>query len=139
MLRFTRQADYGVVLLTFVALDREGLVHNARDLAALAQLPLPTVTKVLKALARAGILSSQRGVKGGYRLVRRAEEISLAEIIAAFEGPLALTQCADHGPGCEIRAACPARSGLHAVGRSIHESLEAVSLRDVAQASAAAR
>lgn len=139
MLRITRQADHAIVLMTFVALDRERPVHNARDLAELAQLPQPTVTKVLKALARAGILASQRGVKGGYRLARRAEEISLAEIIAALEGPPALIACADRGPEgaaarCARQATCPARRGLQAVGHELRASLEAVSLRDLAQA-----
>jgi FeS assembly SUF system regulator len=128
----TRQADYGIVLMTLIAADREQ-VHNARDLSDKAQLPQPTVTKVLKALARAGVLVSHRGVKGGYRLARRADEISLADIIAALEGPIAITQCSDHGVGCEREGFCPLRSNWQVIDKTVRRSLEGISLKEISQ------
>jgi DNA-binding IscR family transcriptional regulator len=96
MIRMTKQADYGIVLMTYFALDGEQLVHNARDLAEKARLPQPTVTKILKVLAREGLLISQRGVKGngcqrgGYcpvrsnwRMIDRAVRSALAGITLA--------------------------------------------------------
>jgi FeS assembly SUF system regulator len=130
MLRITRQADYAIVLATSMALDRDRAVHNARDLAEATHLPQPTVTKVLKTLARAGLLVSQRGVKGGYRLARRPEEISLAEVVAALDGPLSLTHCAEHGGRCALETHCPSRRTMLLVDRAVRESLAAVTLWD---------
>ena len=79
MLRITKQTDYAIVLMTNFAVTRQGSVHNARDLARLVNLPLPTVSKILKALARADLLASHRGVKGGYSLARNPDEISVAK------------------------------------------------------------
>ena len=90
MIRITKQTDYGIVLLTHMAAhaDRQ---YNAPDLAAEAHLPLPMASKILKLLAREGVLVSHRGVKGGYSLGRHPQAISMAEIIAALEGPIAIT------------------------------------------------
>ena len=82
MLRMTRQADYAIVLLTYFAHHPTVAVYNARDLAGHVHLPEPMVGKILKLLAKSGLLSSLRGVKGGYRLTRAPEGISVAEIVA---------------------------------------------------------
>ena len=98
MIRMTKQTDYGFVLLTRLAAEPERVV-NAPDLAAETRLPLPMVSKILKLLARRGLLRSHRGVKGGYALARRPAEIHAAEILRALEGPVALTVCIDGTPG----------------------------------------
>src|SRR5207244_2302662 len=91
-------------------------------LASEARLPVPTVSKILKTLARAGLLVAHRGVKGGFSLARRPEEISMAQIISAMEGPIAITECSDNVPGiCELEPWCPVganwqRSGHGAPG-----------------------
>ena len=77
MLRITKQTDYGIVLMTCFAIDEAGRVQNARDVARDTNLPLPTVSKILKALARGGVLISHRGVKGGYSLARSPEAITI--------------------------------------------------------------
>src|SRR5687768_7148720 len=111
MLRITKQADYALVLLTQFASGGDGQVHTARELAGVAALPLPTVSKILKSLARGGLLSSLRGVNGGYRLARSAQAISVADVIGAIDGPIAFTECLseDGGPvdTCAIRTSCP--------------------------------
>ena len=84
MLRMTKQADYGIVLLTQMSINRDRL-HNAPELAQEAHLPQPTVSKILKQLARHGLLESHRGVKGGYSLARRPAEISAAKPFISSE------------------------------------------------------
>ena len=107
MIRMTKQADYGTMLLTYFARGGGRRMLSARDLAERARLPLPTVTKILKLLARGGVLMSHRGVKGGYSLARQPEQITIAEVITAIEGPIAITQCSENADGCESRSMCP--------------------------------
>ena len=84
-------------------------------------------SKILKGLARAGLLVSHRGAKGGYGLARPAHAISVADIIVALEGPIALTACIEHGPGeCEIEALCPARANWQRINDAIREALEGI-------------
>ena len=98
MIRLSRLTDYGIVLMAHLASREAGTTHNAREVAAEAGLPLPVVSKILKALARDGLLESQRGSKGGYSLSRAPEEITVPEMISALEGPIGLTECTQH-PG----------------------------------------
>src|SRR3569623_983204 len=94
MLRVGKLTDYGTVVMTYLARDARGL-HSANEIAAELGLALPTVSKLLKALVQNGLLASHRGVKGGYSLAMAPEDISVARIIAAIEGPIALTECSD--------------------------------------------
>jgi FeS assembly SUF system regulator len=133
MIRMTKLTDYGLVLLTFVARHEDDL-HSAVGLAAAATLPLPTVGKVLKILAREGILNSNRGAKGGYKLARKASAISVAEILQALEGPMAITECLDPThTQCEYQGGCPTRANWQVVNRAIGEALERISLAEMAQ------
>lgn len=100
MLRITKIADYGFLLLVHMANQEQDKLHNAKDLSSAIGLPLPTVSKVLKILTQGGILSSQQGSKGGYFLARPASEISASEIIEVIEGPVAITDCSSVD-GCE--------------------------------------
>src|SRR5437660_12711171 len=95
MIRLGKLTDYGLVLRTCIARSdtHDSGLHTALDLAKMSRLPLPTVSKVLKELLQSGLLVSHRGIKGGYSLARDAHEISLAEIVTALEGPIALTEC----------------------------------------------
>ena len=130
----TRLTDYGIVLLTYFARDPDSSFHNARDVAASARLPLPTVNKILKALTRKGLLVSHRGVKGGYSLARPAEEISMADIISATEGPLALTQCTLSLPGqCVQESCCPVHGNWQKINDVIRQALESVKLSEMAR------
>lgn len=132
MIRASRLADYGVVLTGHMA-ARPDAFYNAIDLAATTQLPAPTVSKVLVALTRAGVLVSHRGARGGYRLARPPEKISAAEIVSALDGPIAMTLCIEHGAGaCEVETACPSRRGWMRINAAIRQALEEVSLADLA-------
>jgi len=126
--------DYGIVLLTHFARHPEEQTHNVRDLAAETHLPLPTVSKILKTLTRSGIVVSHRGVRGGYSLARQPEKISVAEIIAALDGPIAITDCTNGSAGlCDLERLCPVSSNWQRINRAVREALEKISLADMAQ------
>lgn len=132
MLRVTKLADYGIVMLAFFAAHQES-TYTARDIAAAANLPLPIASKVLKLLSKAGLLTSQRGTKGGYALARRPEDISIADIIQALEGPIALTQCSVANRNCGLSGGCPIRTNWNLIGQAIHSALERITLSQMTQ------
>lgn len=132
MLRMTKQADYAIVLLTYMARRRPGACFNARDLAAVSHLGLPIVSKILKLLTRGEVLDSQRGVKGGYRLARSPELIQVGEIIEAVEGPIAITECTDiDGSDCATESLCPVRGHWQRINQAIVEALEGITLAEM--------
>ncbi len=133
MIKIGRLTDYGIVLMTHMA-SHPGAAHNAAEVAAETHLPVPTVSKLLQELARGGLLASQRGVKGGYELARDAHSISVAEIITALEGPIALTACsaADDSADCEHESLCPVRGHWARINRAIRGALEGISLAEMA-------
>lgn len=132
MIRIGRLTDYGIVLMTHVAANPE-VDHSATEIAADAGLPLPTVSKLLRLLARDGLLVSHRGAKGGYSLARPAHEISVARIITAIEGPVALTLCTttDHTGDCGLESRCPVRGHWQKINRAVLDALEDVTLSDI--------
>jgi FeS assembly SUF system regulator len=131
MLRITKLTDYGIVLLAQLANAQEGESQNARAMAEATSLPLPAVSKILKSLAQGGLLISQRGAKGGYTLSRRPEEINVAEIIDALEGPIALMECSA-GPGhCDQETSCQVRDPWQRINEAILETLRHVTLREL--------
>ena len=139
MVRMSKLTDYAIVLLALLATEDGGTPHNARAVAARAHLPFPVVSKILKALARAGLLVSHRGAKGGYVLARPAREISVAEAIRAMEGPIALTECAA-GPGhCQQESTCTIRTPWQRVNELIRDHLEQVPLTQLIGAPPAPR
>src|SRR5262245_20649659 len=121
MIRLSRLSDYGIVLMALLAgrAGANGAPHNAREVAAEAHLPLPVVSKILKALARRGLLVSHRGAKGGYTLARPPEAISAAEMIAALEGPIGLTECAAHPGLCVQEASCHVREPWQRINAAV--------------------
>lgn len=133
MFRISRLTDYGIVLLALLARDRHGAAHNARELAAASNLPLPVVSKILKQLTHQGLLVSQRGAKGGYGLAREPRHISVSEIIAALEGPIALTECT-LGPGhCDQESVCGMRSPWQRINQAIGDALGRLTLAELAR------
>jgi len=132
VIRIARLTDYAVVLLTYIARNRKLAVHTARDLATQSHLPLPTVSKVLRTLARGGLLASHRGVAGGYSLAKSAEAIRVAEIVAIMEGPVALTECNTSCPGmCQIESVCPVRESWRKINAVVLRSLQSLTLADM--------
>lgn len=134
MLRITKQTDYGIVLLSRMAAEPQRL-FNAPELAGEAQLPLPTVSKILKLLARDQVLASHRGVKGGYSLSRPPEAITISEVITCLDGPIAMTECVDdEAPGvCQQEGHCPTQANWQVINRAVRRALEGITLRDMAE------
>ncbi|MEW6296604.1 MAG: SUF system Fe-S cluster assembly regulator [Thermodesulfobacteriota bacterium] len=128
MIRISKLTDYGIMLLTYIARDPLH-ARTARDLAVAAHLPLPTVSKVLKTLAREGLLVAHRGVKGGFSLARPPEQISVADIISALEGPIALTECSMHAPRlCQLEQQCPVGSNWQRINQAVLGALANLTL-----------
>ncbi len=131
MIKLSRMADYGVILMTQLA-HENGAVTTAADLSASCALPPPTVSKLWKQLAQEGLLESHGGTKGGYALARAATDISMADIIGAVEGPIALTDCIEaDGTMCEIEALCPTRTNWRRINDVLTQALDGVSLAEM--------
>lgn len=130
MIKLSRLADYAVVLLTQMGGGVKS-VHNAIDLAERTGLPVPTVSKILATLARHDVLKSVRGARGGYRLAQAPERVTVADIIAAIDGPIALTQCVDTAGSCNVETLCPTRAGWHKINDAIQGALAGVTLADL--------
>jgi FeS assembly SUF system regulator len=130
MFSVSRMSDYAVVVLAELARAR-GHARSATQAALDAGLPQPTVRKVLKGLARAGLVSSERGALGGYRLGRDPRAIRLEEIIEAFEGPVAVTACNGSPPECDRSDSCGARRCWAPVNAALRHSLARYTLADM--------
>ena len=128
MIRLSRLADYGIVLTIQVARHPER--HwSAPDLAQATGVPLPTTSKLLKTLVKAGILVSLRGARGGYGLAGTGANVTVARVIEAVDGPIAITSCLDpNGSECGIDALCPARTNWSTINHAIRVALQAVSI-----------
>ena len=127
MIILSKLADYGVIVATHLAAYPDRQV-TAATVAAETRLPQATVAKVLKAMAHAGVVTAARGAGGGYRLARIATAISVAEVVAAIDGDIGLTQCSVHVDECTRTTYCPTRPHWAAINRAVGEALAAVTL-----------
>ncbi len=133
MIRITRETDYGIVLMTSMVRD-DNPPYSAAALAKQHQLPLPMVSKILKALAKAGLLTSQRGAQGGYNLARSSKAISAADIIDALEGPIAITECsAETLHACMHESHCTVSGHWHRINSAIRQALNNISLWEMSR------
>ena len=131
MIRLSKLADYGVVLMTHIA-QSDARLHTAHAVAQATRIPEPTVGKILKAMSRQGLLDSQRGAGGGYSLAREPDAIRVTEIISAVDGPIALTSCLDSaGAVCTLETFCPTRTNWHKINDAIRRALDEISLADM--------
>jgi FeS assembly SUF system regulator len=134
VLKISRLTDYGVVL-TGVMAKSEALgnsTHSARDLAMRSGLPEPTVAKILKIMTKSRLISATRGAGGGYRLAENWGQITLLEVIEAFEGRQSLTSCIEsRGLACQIEARCRQKSAWHDVNHKIRSVLGNVSMNEM--------
>jgi FeS assembly SUF system regulator len=130
MLRLSKLSDYATVLMCRMAAQPDA-AYSAAKLAAALDVPLPTVAKLLKLLARAELLSSVRGGKGGYLLARSAAAISLADVITAIDGPPGLTECITSPGTCSIESSCDMRRSWSAINDVVVGALADVSLAQV--------
>jgi len=138
-MRLTSLADYAVVMMAAAARRAAGERLTATLLAGETGVPLPTAQKLTGRLAAAGLLETARGTGGGFRLARRAGEISLADIVEAVEGPILMTVCVDAARhDCALESACQVRPHMNLVNGAVRGALQAVSLSQLAGAPAEA-
>ena len=132
-MRLSHLADYAVVLMTAAARRPAGARLSATELSGETGLPLPTTQKLMGQLAGCGLLSSARGAGGGFALARPAPEISLADIVEAVEGPIAMSACSDGKFDCALDAHCRVKPHMGIVGNAVRGALGAVSLTELAR------
>lgn len=130
MIRITKQTDYGIVLMTHLAQAREAQ-QSAPDLAEELRIPLPMVSKILKILAREGLLASHRGVRGGYSLARPASEITVDQIVGSLEGQIAMTECVEDHHDCARESFCSVRGNWQVINRAILNALQGITLAEM--------
>jgi len=123
--------DYAIMLLARMATLPEDRILSSRDAAEFTTLSIPMVSKILKHLTRAGVVASTRGAGGGYRLARPGDEISLADVIRALEGPISMVECATQPGLCEQEANCPVRVNWSRVNREIENALERMPITEM--------
>ena len=134
MLRLSKLTDYAVVVL--VRLARSPDVQTSPGIALATGIPEPTVAKVLKALSGRGLVVSQRGARGGYRLLRGLDAIPVSDVIVAIDGPIALTACVDGSlTECESRGLCPMHGRWDPVNEAIQQALSSITLADMQESS----
>lgn len=133
-MRLTAQADYAVVMMSAAARHRCGARLSATQLSEETGVPLPTAQKLMQRLAGAGLLSSLRGTGGGFKLTRPAAAITLADIIEAIEGPIAMTACVETGRhDCGLEGTCAVQPHWGAVNGAVRGALAAVPLTQLAE------
>lgn len=144
MFRLSKITDYGILLLAHMASrnaaasDSEtGDLATARELAEQVDLPLPIVSKILKSLAREGMIESHRGAKGGYRLRAEADRITVAEMISVLEGPVAMTECTASAGLCLHESSCSVRQPWQKINKVVQDALGDITLADLARPGAA--
>lgn len=138
MLKLGKLTDYAITVMSQMA--GESTARSAGWLASQTGVPEPTVAKVLKMLARAELLVSERGAGGGYRLRDAPQQISVGRIIEAMDGPIAIVSCVDGGDdSCAAQARCPVKGKWEPVNTAIRAALHAVRLSDMAPEAAGAK
>ena len=130
MLRVSKLTDYATIVMTCLV-DAGDRVLSAQCLAERARLVVPTVSKLLKQLAQAGLVVATRGINGGYRLARTPQRISVADIVIAMEGPIGMTECSAHAGLCDHEPHCGVRVNWQRINQAIADALASVTLGDM--------
>lgn len=132
MLRLGKLPDYGLVIAATL-IDAEGLLKSS-DVVRSAKIPPATVRRLLKCMVDAGLVESVRGNRGGYKLARPAGQISVADVIQAIDGPIAMTDCSGDNPDnrCSLQASCPLSHKWCELNNTIVATLHSVSIREMA-------
>ena len=130
MLKISKMADYATLVMIYCG-EHRAQAWSAAEIAQKTQLQLPTVSKLLKKLLKAGLLTSHRGVHGGYQLAIEPDKISIAFIIKAIDGPIAVTECNHATKLCELEQHCVSRKGWQLINQTVEQALSKVSLIDM--------
>ena len=132
MFRISRMTDYGTLILVYLA-EQDSRLCSATEIAVGTHVAQPTTQKLLKVLARAGLVDSVRGTDGGYRLARQPEAISTAEILDTLEGPVAITECSTDDGDCELEPMCHVGSAWQRINGAFRIALADIALADLAR------
>ena len=131
MIRLTKLADYAVVLMAHMA-ENPGVIHSASGISVATRIPGPTVSKILGAMARSRLLTSHRGLNGGFALAHDPQDISIAHIVSVVDGPIALTDCTEESHvGCDILGSCHMPAYWRKINGAVRQALEGVTLADL--------
>ena len=131
MLRITKQTDYGIMLLAYMAGLPAGHIVSAREAADGTGISLPMASKIFKGLARNHIVESHRGAGGGYHLAIPPDRTTLADVIRALEGPISMVECQSHPGQCRHEPTCPVRVNWARVNREVERALERVAISEM--------
>ncbi len=137
MLQLTKRTEYGLIALVHMV-DRRGDFVSAREISERYHVPRRLLAEVLKDLARAEVVDSQRGATGGYALARPAEEVTVGEVVAALEGAPKLAGCetlepSSAGGECDLEPSCPIRSPLQRIREGIWQQMQRTTLRSLVE------
>ena len=130
-MKINKLTDYSIVILANLVAKDENAMYTAKELSEFSGIPLPTVTRILKMLSNEGILESQRGAQGGYELTKNSTDISVAEVIEAMEGPIALTECGSDDCGCAFEPSCAVGKPWQKINKAVNDVLQNISLSDM--------
>ncbi len=142
MLALTKKTGYGLIAMAYLAGLERGHLACAREIADRFSVPTALLMNVLKRLSGAGYVESVRGARGGYRLARAPEDINLAEVVTALEGPIRLAECVSGQAGdpdeceCTIMDRCPIADPVHRVQRKLSDFLKTVTLAEIVEPTA---
>jgi len=131
MLRISKITDYGTLVLVHLANRQGSLPCPAKEVAAGTHLSLPVTQKVLKILARGGLVTSSRGAEGGYKLAKPADAISAADILDVLEGPVAITECSHDDGQCQLESNCQVGDAWQKISLAIRSALHEIRLSDL--------
>ena len=130
MFRISRMTDYGTLILVYLA-EQDGRLCSASEVTAGTHVAQPTVQKLLKVLAKTGLVDSVRGADGGYRLARSPRQINAAQILDALEGPVAITECSTTESQCELEALCHVGGAWQRINNALRIALADITLVDL--------
>lgn len=132
MLRLSKKADYALIAMKHLAIRGDRASSSAREIAEQYDIPIELLAKVLQRLVRRGLLLSQQGTRGGYQLARTPASISVADVIQAIDGPVAVTACSADEPTCDQYEKCNVRDPLWKVRERILRALGECTIAELA-------
>ena len=131
MIKVSRMADYAILLVCKMSSVADK-VYSAHELSIITALKITTISKILTKLTKANVTNSIRGVTGGYKLMMKAEDISIGDIIDIIDGQVALTVCEDKHHSCELESMCPSQGNWQVINNTVRNALNSVSIAEMA-------
>ena len=133
MIKVSRMADYAILLVCKMS-SVEDKVYSAHELSTITALKITTISKILTKLTKAKVTNSIRGVAGGYKLMMKAEDISIGDIIDIIDGQVALTVCVDEDKNhsCDLESMCPSQGNWQVINNTVRNALNSVSIAKMA-------